>query len=211
MEKEKCFKGGLNQRSVIPEICNRESSTQVVCCSVAKQRMRGRSPIETLGDDKLNNNAFTLIELLVVVLIIGILAAVALPQYKLAVGKARLTQLVTLANSVVQAQERYYLANGKYADSFEELDIDISGSLYGNGRILRNSAGWSLEIRLDTGNATYASDTRLPDILLIFPNQQGKRACYAVKTNQFANALCKTATGKSVSDTSEPVRYIYYF
>ena len=88
-----------------------------------------------------NKKAFTLIELLVVVLIIGILAAVAVPQYQKAVEKSHITEALTLLNSLQKATEVYLLANGIptgdvellgdsgndiYADS---LDIDAATAL----------------------------------------------------------------------------------
>ena len=68
---------------------------------------------------------FTLIELLVVVLIIGILSAVALPQYNVAVAKARFSTYRTLTESIVKSAETYHLSTGDWPDSFNVLDVDL--------------------------------------------------------------------------------------
>lgn len=95
---------------------------------------------------------FTLIELLVVVLIIGILASVAMPQYNKAVEKSRATQALAILKSLYAAQETYYMANGSYATSFDELDISVPWA--GATKWLNSSAStdtrsndkWSLQI-----------------------------------------------------------------
>ncbi|MBO5910977.1 MAG: pilin [Elusimicrobiaceae bacterium] len=89
---------------------------------------------------KSNKQAFTLIELLVVVLIIGILAAVAVPQYQKAVFKAHMTEAMTNLKTLANAVKVCELAhNGKVSRSDgnpcvepENLDIELGQTLEKN-------------------------------------------------------------------------------
>lgn len=78
---------------------------------------------------------FTLIELLVVVLIIGVLASVALPQYQKAVAKARLAEFVIHARAVRDGLRMYSLANGSAATKVS--DLDIWNSVQAGGHYIR--------------------------------------------------------------------------
>lgn len=113
----------------------------------------------------MNNKAFTLIELLVVVLIIGILASVALPQYQKAVEKSKATQALVTLKSIQQAFEAYHMASGEYPSKFEDTAISLP-HMTGNVAQLRESDGntpdtisdkdWSLQIQTDDpGTGTY--------------------------------------------------------
>ncbi len=82
------------------------------------------SRIKTLRDDE-GRRGFTLIELLVVVLIIGILAAIAVPQYQLAVEKSQVMTLLSRIKSLANAEEVYYMEHGSYTDDISQLETSI--------------------------------------------------------------------------------------
>lgn len=152
---------------------------------------------EKLIKESINNKAFTLIELLIVVLIIGILAAIALPQYQLARDKAKFSTMMELANALMFANQRYYLANGSYTGDVTVLDIDLPGSsiLTGNkyyyfdwgGQCgLTNSngnGGCLMYFSEGTDNVQYQFSTTSQSKRCMASNSRGHRLCGAMTGN----------------------------
>ena len=144
---------------------------------------------------------FTLIELLVVVLIIGILSSVALPQYTKAVEKSRATQAMTLVKSVADAQKIYYLANGKYTDKFEDLDIGMPGNPAGN--IMETK---DFQIKLDEMTtkphieALYKRYAEQSSWYIVFHLEEDKNrlVCAAAAASTHGNSLCKSISTRTV-------------
>ena len=162
---------------------------------------------------------FTLIELLVVVLIIGILAAVALPQYQVAVLKSRLSTTMSGVKAIAQAAELYYLANGEYApDDIAPLDIsDLSGctqvgggNLYcGNIRYDYNAGGdvWhdAGQDRVDgivgvlNSDNSFTPQVRYIQYLDHSPTNAGERRCEAEDGTTISHRVCKSLGGELIS------------
>ena len=86
--------------------------------------------------------AFTLIELLVVVLIIGILAAIALPQYQKAVIKSRVATILPFAKALKNAKEVYYMENGQYTRDATVLGVELPNICQPNGTNASNASGY---------------------------------------------------------------------
>ncbi len=159
-----------------------------------------------------NKQAFTLIELLVVVLIIGILAAVALPQYQVAVLKSRLSTTMSGVQAIVQAAELYYLANGQYpSDDVRELDIaDFSGCrtsmggeiICGNIRYNLNTAPGYTSLPDHVEGEVYVNGVRRICWRKYLEHQSaeaaewaGKLECEATDQTPLSHKVCKAMGG----------------
>ena len=157
---------------------------------------------------------FTLIELLVVVLIIGILAAVAVPQYQLAVMKSRLAAIMPLLRSISDAEDSFYLANGYYTH-IKNLDIALPQDyihqyadrdfFWADGTyVTQCGKGCGGEKGPTVIGGLYSSvgNTGWPKVAITFYGQysaeyQNKRVCLA--NNPLGAKVCKSLGGEAIS------------
>ena len=177
----------------------------------------------------MSKKAFTLVELLVVVLIIGILAAIALPQYQKAVAKVRIATWIPLGRAITDAQNRYFLANGEFATDFDALDIALP-----NGCTAETHLDWAAKIQILCPNKPLSGEIRWvahnadqtwtemyflksgklilaggADFSYNIPSSQAKTRAYLATTRPFCRvyqeagrAICKVLGGTKVSEAN---------
>ena len=167
---------------------------------------------------------FTLIELLVVVLIIGILAGVALPQYERAVWKSRYANLKPLVKSIAVAEEAYFLANNQYTSDWNALDIDAPAGASGPTQDFRRFGTTDCYLNMEanmssvqciatkpgTNHEFYISYSKILDNSA---THAGKQVCSAYNGGKEANSICKSdsnmASNTDTNGSGSAKRYFY--
>ena len=93
--------------------------------------------IQHMLNKKNGEKGFTLIELLVVIIIIGILAAIALPSFLNQAAKARQSEAKTYVGSVNRSQQAYLLERQQFGPNLQTLGLGIAATTanyaYGTG------------------------------------------------------------------------------
>ena len=163
------------------------------------KKENNRFPTTTLGNDtpsrsvrtvKIGSTSagFTLIELLVVVLIIGILAAVALPNYQRAVEISRVGAAISYSRAFRDSMDRYFMAHGKFASRPEQLDIGLTECpKYFRCNYSYMVTDGKFELWRQNGPFNYAVTTRSN----VSPDYQGAMYCAAERSNTKGVEFCQ--------------------
>ena len=158
-----------------------------------------------------NNKGFTLIELLVVVLIIGILAAIALPQYKMAVAKSQYAKLMDISKAIASAQDRYFMVHGTHTNNFNDLDIEMPQNYISKTtkEYCYDWGGCSIRWRDALICGDYKTNAHL--VIYLRDNEQysevkkGRIFCTtnSSDTEDFAHKVCQQVTGQTSPNGNE--------
>ena len=149
---------------------------------------------------------FTLIELLVVVLIIGILAAIAIPQYQVAVKVARIKGLYPVMRALVEARTNYYLLHDTFTSNLDELDVEVPYNTK-DGDTYYTDWGW---FHLPSWAGDYYGgrvNFYVSGVQIVFQYGHKKQSwsvqnnghCVVLENDAIGNRVCEKLGGKKVS------------
>ncbi len=166
--------------------------------------------------NKNTRRGFTLIELLVVVLIIGILAAVAVPQYQKAVWKSRFSEAILRTRDMAQALDLYELQHGRPSESInitpEDVDVDVFAGLvereHGVLEYCSDYACYRLSVYNNDGGsingAFYKNKNKdFGYVVVEFGYTQRTKERYCWYEDEFGEFLCSQAKALGWEDVSE--------
>ena len=133
-----------------------------------------------------------------------------MPQYQKTVLKARYVQLMVSMKPVYDAWQSYYLANGKYTKRWEELDIELPGTVLYGDRVKYGDYLCRLYVRITNTDDSIVCSYTLNNTFLqyrLYPG--GKRRCLASVNWDTANEVCKSL-GAELTDTNVGGTTNYY-
>ncbi|WP_424245589.1 type IV pilus assembly protein PilE [Elusimicrobium posterum] len=144
---------------------------------------------------------FTLIELLVVVLIIGILAAIALPQYTKSVEKSRATEAMTIAKTLGESARRFDMKYGEgtfyYYTNNKNLDVEAPNPKYFKiGGWKPSGASTVYVVRSNPNTSTTPDEGKYTIEYVVYskshPEMMGKLYCKALTGSTTARSICRS-------------------
>lgn len=169
---------------------------------------------------KRNKKGFSLLELLVVILIIGILAAIALPQYQLSVDRTKFATYQLWAETIANAYRHYIIIHNTPPTDIEDIDIDLpigykktsptnqSCAVFDDMFCCVNApATWGQNGSVICGkkNDTFAFQQILFSISI--DKYYFRRRCYAKNDTARAKRLCESMQYKKKQSDNLPTQY----